>query len=43
MEFFNEPDNIWVASSDGNLTDVRKLIEAGVGVNSQDDYGYSPL
>eukprot|EP01032_Pedospumella_encystans_P014992 gene14992-17189_t len=43
MDFFNEPDNIWVASSDGNLAEVKKLIEGGVGVNSQDEYGYSPL
>lgn len=43
MDFFNEPDNIWVASSDGNLAEVKKLVESGVQVNSQDEYGYSPL
>jgi len=43
MDFFNEPDNIWVAASDGNLVEVKKLVESGVQVNSQDEYGYSPL
>jgi ankyrin repeat protein len=43
MDFFVEPDNIWVASSDGNLADVKKLISSGVDVNAQDEYGYSPL
>ena len=43
MDFFNEPDNIWVASSDGDLAQVKKLVESGVSVNTQDEYGYSPL
>jgi ankyrin repeat protein len=43
MDFFVEPDNIWVAASDGNLKDVQKLIASGVNVNAQDEYGYSPL
>lgn len=43
MDFFVEPDNIWVASSDGNLADVKKLVASGVDVNAQDEYGYSAL
>lgn len=43
MDFFVEPDNIWVAASDGNLSDIKKLIASGIDVNAQDEYGYSPL
>ena len=30
-----EPENIWTASSDGDLNRVRELIESGVSVNAQ--------
>jgi uncharacterized protein len=40
----DEPENIWVASSDGDLDRVKFLIEQeGVSVNSQDESGYSPM
>ncbi len=39
-----EPDNIWIAVSNGDLERVQYLIaQEGVPVNSQDDMGYSPM
>jgi ankyrin repeat protein len=35
--------NIWIAASEGDENLVRKLIEAGVSPNAQDEHGYSPL
>ena len=44
MDFFLEEDNIWTAASDGNLTQVQKLIEQkGINMNAQDESGYSAL
>ena len=44
MEFVdNEPSNIWVASSDGDLERVKQLLAEGVSVNAQDELGYSPM
>ena len=37
-------DNIWVASSDGNLDHVKQKIEQeGTEVDAQDENGYTPL
>ncbi|MBW0470281.1 hypothetical protein O181_009996 [Austropuccinia psidii MF-1] len=36
-------ENIWVASSDGDLERVKKLIEAGVPPNIADDNSYTPM
>ncbi len=30
-----EPENIWTASSDGDIDRVRELVESGVSVNAQ--------
>jgi ankyrin repeat protein len=38
-----ELENIWIASSDGDLQRVEQLIEEGVSVNAQDETGYSPM
>eukprot|EP01138_Halocafeteria_seosinensis_P003790 gb/GECG01003876.1/.p1 GENE.gb/GECG01003876.1/~~gb/GECG01003876.1/.p1 ORF type:complete len:164 (+),score=24.24 gb/GECG01003876.1/:1-492(+) len=36
--------NIWVASSDGDITRVQALITSGeASANEQDEHGYSPL
>ncbi len=35
--------NIFTAAGDGQLEVVQKLVAEGVSVNSQDDFGYSPL
>lgn len=47
MEFVQESsegsENIWIASSDGDVTRVMELLSEGVSVNAQDDMGYSPL
>ncbi|KAJ9053068.1 hypothetical protein DSO57_1027769 [Entomophthora muscae] len=36
-------ENIWIASSDGDLEAVKALIEKGLSPDSQDSLGYSPL
>ena len=37
-------ENIWTASSDGDLERVQHLLEKeGVDVNAQDEHGYSPI
>ena len=38
----NSPELVW-ASQKGNLATVRKLVESGVEVNSQDEHGMGPL
>jgi ankyrin repeat protein len=51
MEFVEQADdmdtpetaNIWVASSDGDVTRVLQLLQQGVSINAQDEYGYSPI
>ena len=46
MEFLDNegPENIWVASSDGDITRVQEILSPGlVNVNQQDDNGYSPM
>ena len=35
--------NIFTAAGDGHLDVVQRLVAAGASVNSQDDFGYSPL
>jgi ankyrin repeat protein len=35
--------NIFTAAGDGHLDVVQRLVAGGVGVNAQDDFGYSPL
>eukprot|EP00607_Mallomonas_marina_P007865 CAMPEP_0182419486 /NCGR_PEP_ID=MMETSP1167-20130531/3938_1 /TAXON_ID=2988 /ORGANISM="Mallomonas Sp, Strain CCMP3275" /LENGTH=175 /DNA_ID=CAMNT_0024594443 /DNA_START=102 /DNA_END=629 /DNA_ORIENTATION=+ len=37
------PENIWIASSDGDIARVQELISTGTNVNEQDDTGYSPI
>ncbi len=40
----NEKENIWIASSDGDLQRVTEILaEGSVSVNAQDETGYSPL
>ena len=39
----SEKENIWIASSDGDITRVIELLSSGVNINAQDEYGYSPL
>ena len=36
-------DNIWVASTEGNVNKVTTFLESGVSINSQDEYGFSPM
>ena len=36
-------DNIWISSSDGDIRNVIKYLSSVVNINSQDEYGYSPL
>jgi hypothetical protein len=52
MEFLNEltkekadgpPENIWIASSDGDIESVTMFLKDGVQVNIQDENGYSPM
>ncbi len=38
-----ELDNIFVAAGDGELAKVQAFVAGGVSVNSQDEYGYTPL
>lgn len=39
-----EPDNIWIAISNGDMARVQHLVvQEGVSVNVQDDQGYSPM
>ena len=38
-----EPDNIWVACTNGDEARVRELLGQGVSVNAQDEHGFSPL
>jgi len=40
---FDEENNIFIASGDGNLASVQAFVASGVSVNAQDAYGYSPL
>ena len=40
---FQQGENIWIASSDGDLARVCCLLSNGVDVNAQDDSGYSPI
>lgn len=37
------PDNIWIASSNGDIARVQQLLNDGISVNCQDDAGYSPM
>ena len=39
----NTDENIWIASSDGDVARVQQLVGEGVSVNAQDEHGYSPL
>ena len=37
------PDNIWIASSNGDILRVQQLLKEGMSINSQDEVGYSPM
>lgn len=39
----SESENIWTASSDGDIARVVELIDGGVNVNAQDEFGYAPM
>ena len=36
-------NNIFVAAGDGELAKVQAFVASGVSLNSQDEYGYTPL
>ncbi|KAL1924562.1 uncharacterized protein VTP21DRAFT_4216 [Calcarisporiella thermophila] len=36
-------DNIWLAAGDGKLDRVKELLDSGIDVNAEDDFGYTPL
>jgi hypothetical protein len=38
-----DPDNIWIASSNGDIARVQQLLGQGTSVNGQDESGYSPM
>jgi CBS domain containing-hemolysin-like protein len=43
-EYIHEdPDNIWIASSNGDIARVQQLLGQGTSVNGQDVSGYSPM
>ena len=42
-EYDEGPDNIWIASSNGDIARVQQLLAEGVSVNGQDEAGYSPM
>ena len=37
------PDNIWIASSNGDISRVQLLLSEGISINGQDEAGYSPM
>ena len=39
----DEFDNIWVASTDGDIGKVRQFLDGGMDVNVQDEHGNSPI
>ncbi len=39
----HDPDNIWIASSNGDIARVQQLLGQGTSVNGQDESGYSPM
>ena len=39
----NEPENIWVACTNGDEARLRQLLQEGFSVNAQDEFGYSPI
>lgn len=39
----NSDENIWIASSDGDVARVQQLVGEGVSINAQDAHGYSPM
>lgn len=46
MEFLTNiegGENIWIASSDGDINRVTELLTRGENVNGQDEYGYTPM
>ncbi len=36
-------DNIWVASTNGDINKVSEFLANGINVNAQDEYGFSPI
>jgi hypothetical protein len=38
-----EDNNIWIAASDGHLSEVVAYVDGGVSVDAQDEAGYFPL
>lgn len=44
LDYCGELDNLWTASSNGDIQRVKSLIESGENsVNDQDENGYSPV
>jgi len=39
----NEPENIWVACTNGDEARLRQLLQEGFSVNAKDEFGYSPI
>lgn len=42
-EYDEGPDNIWIASSNGDIARVQQLLTQGSDINGQDEAGYSPM
>lgn len=38
-----EPENLWVACTNGDMARVRELLSQGFTVNQQDENGFSPM
>jgi hypothetical protein len=45
MDFIESegPENIWIASADGDIDRVKELISEGVLVNVKDEHGHTPM
>jgi hypothetical protein len=43
METENEPKNIWIYASDGDMAGVESCLAQGRTPNDLDDNGYTPM
>lgn len=39
----SEPDNLWVACTNGDIGRLQELLSQSMTINQQDEYGFSPL